>query len=168
MVTTISAGPCKNLGELPKRVLETCFQRAVYDVLVQVWQDKLYSSSYSVTLVVLIDGKTSTGGWESGRSTNRKHWIQQSLTKPVVADTVCNGVGSVPSWGIAQNYGPVELRAFNKDVNAWNAIQTLPKLAGVSITYTLFHANNHSIGVCTCNVKGWGATSEFRLEYSKC
>ncbi len=134
----------------------------------RLWQDKLYSSSYNVTLAVLIDGKTATGGWGSGGTTSRKHWVQQSFTKTVVADTVYIGGGKVPNWGTAQNYGPVELWAFNKDANAWKAIKTFPKLAGASI-YKYSFPRQQSQYWRLYNVNGWGATTESRLEYSiKC
>ena len=135
-----------------------------------MWQDRLYSSTYNVTLAVLIDNQTTTGGWGSAGGTNRAHWIQQSFTNIIVADTVYIGGGNIPNWGTAHTHGPVELWAFDKDANAWHAIKTLPNLAGANI-YKHFFPLQQSQYWRLYNIDNnqWAATTEFRLEYSgKC
>lgn len=145
-------------------IMASCSSRnsTMYDDA-RVWQDRLYAPSYNVTLSVLIDGKTSTGGWGSAGLETRNHWIQESFVSSTTADTVYIGGGNIPSWGTAQGYGPFELSIFNESSGAWKAVKELPGLSGEGI-YNHSFPRQSSRFWRLYNTIGWAATTEFRLE----
>lgn len=128
----------------------------------RVWQDRLYYSTYNVSLSALIDGLTTTGGWGSAGTSSRNHWIQLSFIKPFTFDVVYVGGGIIPNWGSAQNYHPVELRAFNEKSGSWETLKILPKLTTEKIYKYLFPRTTSRYWRLY-NTYGWSATTEFRL-----